>query len=73
MNAHLSVLLCSRHNFIKKNYSQTETGKKSFIRLLELVQSQPDDPNSSDLESFLIEVLQVYEKHGINGHIRWEQ
>jgi len=65
--------LCSRHNFIKKNYSQTETGKKSFIRLLELVQSQPDDPNSSDLESFLIEVLQVYEKHGINGHIRWKQ
>jgi hypothetical protein len=65
--------LCSRHNFIKKNYSQTETGKKSFIRLLELVQSQPEDPNSSDLESFLIEVLQVYEKHGINGHIRWKQ
>lgn len=65
--------LCSRHNFIKKNYSQTETGKKSFIRLLEMVQSQPDDPNSSDLESFLIEVLEVYEKHGINGHIRWNQ
>ena len=63
--------LCSRHNFIKKNYSQTETGKKSFIRLLELVQSQPDDPNSSEFESFLIEVLQVYEKHGIDGHIRW--
>ena len=65
--------LCSRHNFIKKNFSQTETGKKGFIRLLELVKSQPDDPNSSDLESFLIEVLQVYEKHGINGHIRWKQ
>ena len=65
--------LCSRHNFIKKNYSQTETGKKSFIRLLELVQSQPNDPNSSDLESFLIEVLEVYEKHGINGHIRWKE
>ena len=65
--------LCSRHNFIKKNYSQTETGKKSFIRLLELVQSQPDDPASADLKSFLVEVLQVYEKHGINGHIRWDQ
>jgi hypothetical protein len=64
--------LCSRHNFIKKNYSQTETGKKSFIRLLEMVQSQPDDPNSSQLEEFLIEVLKVYEKHGIDGHIRWK-
>ena len=65
--------LCSRHNFIKKNYSQTETGKKSFIRLLELVQSQPEDPNASDLESFLIDVLQVYEKHGIDGHIHWKR
>ena len=65
--------LCSRHNFIKKNFSQTETGKKGFIRLLELVKSQPDDPDSADLAAFLIEVLQVYEKHGINGHIRWKQ
>jgi hypothetical protein len=65
--------LCSRHNFIKKNYSQTETGKKSFIRLLELVQSQPEDPNASELESFLIDVLQIYEKHGIDGHIHWKR
>lgn len=25
--------LCSQHNFIKKNFKQTETGKKMFIRL----------------------------------------
>jgi hypothetical protein len=36
-----------------------------------LVQSQPDDPNSSALESFLTEVLGVYDKHGIDGHINW--
>jgi hypothetical protein len=65
--------LCSRHNFIKKNHSQTETGKKGFIRLLELVQSQKDDPESQILEAFLIDVLELYEKHGINGHIRWNQ
>jgi hypothetical protein len=65
--------LCSRHNFIKKNYSQTETGKKSFIRLLELVQSKPNDPSSADLERFLIDVLEVYEKHGINGQIKWNR
>lgn len=63
--------LCSRHNFIKRNLSQTETGKKSFIRLLELVESMPEDPNSKGLEGFLREVLAVYEKHGIDGHIRW--
>lgn len=65
--------LCSRHNFIKKNHSQTETGKKSFIRLLELVQSRPDEPEASELEAFLIEVLEVYEKHGIDGHIPWKK
>jgi len=65
--------LCSRHNFIKKNHSQTETGKKGFIRLLELVQSQKEEPESQILEAFLIDVLQLYEKHGINGHIRWNQ
>ena len=65
--------LCSKHNFIKKNYSQTETGKKGFIRLLELVRTQKDNPESEILEAFLIEVLEVYEKHGINGHVRWNQ
>lgn len=64
--------LCSRHNFIKKNFSQTETGKKGFIRLLELVQTQKDDPESKKLEMFLVEVLEIYEKHGVNGHIRWK-
>ena len=28
--------LCAQHNFQKKNYKQTETGKKMFIRLYEL-------------------------------------
>ena len=63
--------LCSRHNFIKKNFSQTETGKKGFIRLLEMVRSQEKTSESETLEKFLVEVLEVYEKHGINGHIRW--
>jgi hypothetical protein len=65
-------VLCAPHNFIKKNLSQTETGKKGFIRLLELVKSAPNDPAASQLENFLLEVLSVYEKHGINGHIRWD-
>jgi len=65
-------VLCAPHNFIKKNLSQTETGKKGFIRLLELVRSTPEDPVASQLEKFLLEVLSVYEKHGMNGHIRWD-
>ena len=65
-------VLCAPHNFIKKNLSQTETGKKGFIRLLELVRSTPDDPESSRLEGFLIEVLNTYKKHGIDSHIEWQ-
>lgn len=64
--------LCAPHNFLKKNLSQTETGKKIFIRLLGLVQESESEPNASNLESFLIEVLKVYEKHGIDGHIHWD-
>jgi hypothetical protein len=65
-------VLCAPHNFVKKNLSQTETGKKSFIRLLELVKATPDEPNASQLEAFLIEVLTVYEKHAMDSHIKWE-
>ena len=65
-------VLCAPHNFIKKNLNQTETGKKGFIRLLELVRSTPNDPASSQLENFLLDVLGVYDKHGIDGHIRWD-
>lgn len=64
--------LCAPHNFIKKNLSQTETGKKSFIRMLDLVKATENDAVASKLQDFLIEVLAVYEKHGMNGHIRWE-
>jgi hypothetical protein len=52
--------------------SQTETGKKSFIRLLELVRSSPEDATTSQLENFLLEVLLVYDKHGMDGHIHWD-
>lgn len=65
-------VLCAPHNFMKKNLSQTETGKKSFIRLLELVKATPDDPTASQLENFLIDVLSVYEKHQVDGHVNWE-
>lgn len=61
--------LCGKHNYLKKNFTQTETGKKSFIRLLDLVESSPDDPNASTLEAFINEVLDVYDKFEIDTHI----
>ncbi|EAK0956123.1 HNH endonuclease [Campylobacter upsaliensis] len=61
--------LCSRHNFLKKNLKQTETGKKMFIQMLESAK----DSGESELVAFLEEVLSIYEKHNINGHIVWKK
>lgn len=59
--------LCSKHNFLKKNFKQTETGKKMFIHLYKLAKSM----NDSTLIKFCTEILEVYERNGINGHIVW--
>ncbi len=59
--------LCAQHNFLKKNYKQTESGKRYFIRLYELAKKN----NDKDLQDFCKQVLEVYEKNGMNGHIEW--
>lgn len=61
--------LCSKHNFLKKNLKQTETGKKMFLRMLETAKNA----NEKELINFLEDVLKVYEKHNINGHIVWKR
>ncbi|WP_233707505.1 HNH endonuclease [Helicobacter bizzozeronii] len=61
--------LCAPHNFLKKNLKQTETGKKMFIRMLESVR----ETGETRLISFFEEILSVYEKYGINGHIVWKK
>ena len=61
--------LCSVHNFRKKNYKQTETGKKMFIRLYELAKKIGDE----EIKAFCEDVLNIYEKHNINGHIKWKK
>lgn len=59
--------LCSQHNFLKKNFRQTETGKKLFIRLYELSKAEKNE----ELQRFCSEILEVFEKNNINGHIEW--
>jgi len=61
--------LCAQHNFQKKYYKQTETGKRMFIRLYELAKRNKD----KELMKFCEDVLQVYEKDNINGHIVWKK
>jgi hypothetical protein len=61
--------LCAKHNFRKKNYSQTESGKKMFIRLYNAAKK------ISDLETmkFCKDILDTFDEHGINGHIEWKK
>ena len=61
--------LYAQHNFLKKNFKQTETGKKMFIRLYELAKVQEDNT----LQKFCTEILEVFEKNNINGHIEWKK
>lgn len=61
--------LCAQHNFQKKHYKQTETGKRMFIRLYELAKKNKD----KELMKFCEDVLKVYEKNNINSHIVWKK
>jgi hypothetical protein len=57
--------LCTEHNLLKKNYSQTEAGKKYFIKLYEQAVRQGD----KRMIEFCEQVFDVYNKHHVNTHI----
>ena len=59
-------VLCAQHNFLKKNTGQTTTGKKLFVNLYRLAKAEGDD----DLRKFCEQVLEVFEKFDMNGHIK---
>lgn len=61
--------LCAMHNFRKKNYKQTETGKKMFVRLYEASKAIGDN----ETMNFCAQILEVFEKNNINGHIFWRK
>lgn len=61
--------LCSQHNFQKKNYRQTESGKRYFIRLYEAAKMNKD----KSMQDFCTQILEVYDKNGVNGHIAWKR
>jgi len=58
--------LCTEHNLIKKNYSQTEAGKKYFIKMYEKAITNNDDR----MIKFCRNIFDVYDKFEINGHIK---
>ncbi|MEW6609451.1 MAG: HNH endonuclease signature motif containing protein [bacterium] len=58
--------LCSEHNFLKKNYSQTEFGKRFLIKLYNDAMKKSDER----MVKFCKEIFDIYDKYGINGHIQ---
>lgn len=58
--------LCTEHNLIKKNYSQTEAGKKYFIKLYK----QAVEKQDTRMIEFCKSVFDCYDVHQINGHIK---
>ena len=57
--------LCSKHNLLKSNYSQTEAGKRYFIRMYETALDNQDEK----IIAFCEAVFDIYDEHGVNGHI----
>lgn len=57
--------LCFEHNLLKKNYSQTEFGKRFIIRLYEEAKEKGD----IRLIKFCEEIFDIYDKYKINGHM----
>lgn len=57
--------LCTEHNLLKKNYSQTEAGKRYFIKLYKTAVQNKD----LKIIKFCREVFDVYNSHKINSHI----
>jgi 5-methylcytosine-specific restriction endonuclease McrA len=57
--------LCTKHNLIKKNYSQTEAGKRYFIKMYETAVKNNDEK----MMDFCKQVFDVYNHHKMNSHI----
>lgn len=58
--------LCMEHNLMKKNYSQTEAGKRYFIKIYKQASANSDNR----MVKFCRDVFDIYDKHRINGHIK---
>ena len=57
--------LCTQHNLIKKNYSQTEAGKRYFIKMYETAVRINDEK----VIVFCKQVFDVYDRHNMDFHI----
>ena len=62
-------VLCSKCNFIKKNSKKIATDKKMFVNLYKFAKKEGNE----EVKEFCEDLLNVFEKHNINGHIEWKK
>lgn len=58
--------LCSEHNLMKKNYSQTEAGKRFIIKMYEKAVAI----NDQKMINFCKYIFNCYNGYEINSHIK---
>lgn len=58
--------LCAKHNLIKKNYSQTEMGKRFLIKIYERALAKEDQR----MIKFCKGIFDVYNMYEVNSHIK---
>jgi hypothetical protein len=61
--------LCAQHSFEQQRLNRTNSGKEMFVHLKELAKQQ----NDKRMKNFCEDILETFEKHGINGHIEWKR
>ena len=61
--------LCAEHNNSKNNLGHTDSGKNMFIRMYEISKQEENE----EFEKFCVDVLEVYDRHGINEYIEWKK
>jgi hypothetical protein len=61
--------LCAQHSLKQHQLNRTNSGKEMFIRLNDLAKQQ----NDKRMIDFCEDILETFEKHGINGHIEWKR
>jgi 5-methylcytosine-specific restriction endonuclease McrA len=61
--------LCARHNFLKKNYSQLEMGKRLMMRMYRNAVRLGD----THTMRFCRAVLALYDEFNMDSHIEWRE
>jgi hypothetical protein len=61
--------LCAQHNYLKKNFTQTESGKRFLYGYM----NRQRRLMTNKCKIFAAKILAVYEKNKVNAHIVWER